>query len=194
LPSPEVQNAQLLITSKFLKTKLLVDYVYCLLSQFDTVLTQHRLKLNDKIDMTGKRASIVLPAPTETDGQNKAQTREVWSSRTAFYFATAGAAIGFGNVWRFPGLSVKYGGGSFFIPYLLALFFIGIPLTVLEIGFGQYFQTGDIGVFGTYDTVRNGTVRYFRASGNDRVPGIETKIDGTSFYGIELFRLNCIDP
>mmetsp|Transcript_13602 Transcript_13602/g.38278 ORF Transcript_13602/g.38278 Transcript_13602/m.38278 type:complete len:645 (-) Transcript_13602:4507-6441(-) len=100
--------------------------------------------------MTGKRASIVLPAPTETDGQNKAQTREVWSSRTAFYFATAGAAIGFGNVWRFPGLSVKYGGGSFFIPYLLALFFIGIPLTVLEIGFGQYFQTGDIGVFGGF--------------------------------------------
>jgi len=68
----------------------------------------------------------------------------------AFYFATAGAAIGFGNVWRFPGLSVQYGGGAFFIPYLLALLFIGIPLTLLEIGFGQYFQTGDVGVFGGF--------------------------------------------
>lgn len=76
--------------------------------------------------------------------------REYWSSRLAFYFATAGAAIGFGNVWRFPGLSVQYGGGAFFIPYFLALFFIGIPLTVLEVGFGQYFQTGDIGVFGGF--------------------------------------------
>ena len=75
-------------------------------------------------------------------------TREFWSSRIAFYFAAAGAAIGFGNVWRFPGLMVQYGGGAFFVPYLIALFTVGLPLSVLEIGFGQYFQTGDIGVFG----------------------------------------------
>jgi solute carrier family 6 GABA transporter-like protein 1 len=81
---------------------------------------------------------------------DKPPTRELWSSRAAFYFATAGAAIGFGNVWRFPGLSFQYGGGAFFVPYFLAIFFIGIPLTVLEIGFGQYFQTGDIGVFGGF--------------------------------------------
>ena len=47
-------------------------------------------------------------------------------------------------------MSVKYGGGAFFVPYLMALFLIGIPITVLEIGFGQYFQTGDIGVFGSF--------------------------------------------
>jgi len=76
--------------------------------------------------------------------------REVWSSRLAFYFASIGAAVGFGNVWRFPGLSVEYGGGAFFVPYLLALALIGIPLAILEIGFGQYFQTGDIGVFGSF--------------------------------------------
>jgi len=64
--------------------------------------------------------------------------------------ATIGAAVGFGNVWRFPGLAVEYGGGAFFIPYLMALFLLGIPLALLEIGFGQYFQTGDIGVFGTF--------------------------------------------
>lgn len=86
---------------------------------------------------------------TAAGGDKAPPEREFWSSRIAFYFATAGAAIGFGNVWRFPGLCVKYGGGAFFIPYLFALFAIGIPLTVLEIGFGQYFQTGDIGVFGT---------------------------------------------
>jgi hypothetical protein len=44
---------------------------------------------------------------------------------------------------------------AFFIPYLLALVFIGLPLTILEIGFGQYFQTGDIGVFGTLELKRN---------------------------------------
>ena len=80
----------------------------------------------------------------------KPEDRGEWSSRFAFYMATIGAAVGFGNVWRFPGLAVEYGGGAFFVPYLMALFLLGIPLAILEIGFGQYFQTGDIGVFGTF--------------------------------------------
>jgi len=63
--------------------------------------------------------------------------RERWSSRVAFIFAGIGAAIGFGNVWRFPSLVYKYGGGAFFIPYLLALVVIGIPMLVLEIALGQ---------------------------------------------------------
>eukprot|EP00567_Pseudictyota_dubia_P005603 CAMPEP_0197441774 /NCGR_PEP_ID=MMETSP1175-20131217/7956_1 /TAXON_ID=1003142 /ORGANISM="Triceratium dubium, Strain CCMP147" /LENGTH=648 /DNA_ID=CAMNT_0042972105 /DNA_START=177 /DNA_END=2123 /DNA_ORIENTATION=+ len=75
--------------------------------------------------------------------------RETWSSKLAFIFASVGAAVGFGNVWRFPSLCYKFGGGAFFVPYLIALFFIGIPLCVLEIGLGQYHQTGDVGVFGS---------------------------------------------
>ena len=78
------------------------------------------------------------------------EDRGNWSSRVAFYMATIGAAVGFGNVWRFPSLCVDYGGGAFFVPYLMALFILGIPLAILEIGFGQYFQTGDIGVFGSF--------------------------------------------
>jgi SNF family Na+-dependent transporter len=64
--------------------------------------------------------------------------REEWSSRMAFYFTAIGAAVGFGNVWRFPALSVQYGGGAFFVPYLLALFLIGLPILILEAGFGTY--------------------------------------------------------
>ncbi len=94
-----------------------------------------------------------MPKTESTKTETAPPQREFWSSRLAFYFAAAGAAIGFGNVWRFPGLMVQYGGGAFFIPYLIALFVVGLPLSVLEIGFGQYFQTGDIGVFGTYHTV-----------------------------------------
>jgi SNF family Na+-dependent transporter len=45
---------------------------------------------------------------------------------------------------------VLYGGGAFFVPYLMALLLVGVPLTILEIGFGQFFQTGDIGVFGGF--------------------------------------------
>jgi SNF family Na+-dependent transporter len=73
-----------------------------------------------------------------------------WTNGLEFYLATLGAAVGFGNVWRFPALMFTYGGGAFLIPYLMALFLLGIPMTILELGFGQYFQTGDVGVFGSF--------------------------------------------
>lgn len=74
--------------------------------------------------------------------------REHWSSRLAFIVASVGAAIGFGNVWRFPTLAFSFGGGAFFIPYLMALFIIGIPVLILEVTVGQFYQTGDAGAFG----------------------------------------------
>lgn len=78
----------------------------------------------------------------------KMEEREQWGSRAGFIFASVGAAVGFGNIWRFPSLAYSFGGGAFFIPYLMALIFIGIPLVILEIALGQYYRTGDIGVFG----------------------------------------------
>lgn len=74
--------------------------------------------------------------------------REKWSSRPAFIVAAIGSAIGFGNIWRFPARAYQFGGGAFFIPYLLALIVIGIPLLILEVTIGQYYQTGDAGSFG----------------------------------------------
>ena len=61
--------------------------------------------------------------------------------------AAIGSAIGLGNFWRFPYLTYKYGGAGFFIPYILALLFLGIPMLLLELSLGQKFQRGDIGVF-----------------------------------------------
>ena len=40
------------------------------------------------------------------------EARETWPSRQAFILAAIGAAIGFGNVWRFPALAHEYGGGG----------------------------------------------------------------------------------
>jgi len=96
--------------------------------------------------VAAQRSSLITDAGG--DKKKAPPQRELWSSRGAFYCVTAGAAIGFGNVWRFPGLSLRYGGGAFFVPYILGIIMVGIPLTVLEVGLGQFFQTGAIGVFG----------------------------------------------
>ncbi|MFH1378275.1 MAG: sodium-dependent transporter [Planctomycetota bacterium] len=76
-----------------------------------------------------------LPAPA---------ARPVWSGRVTFILAAVGSAIGLGNVWRFPYVAYKNGGGAFLIPYLFALFAIGIPLLIMELGMGQMTQSGAI--------------------------------------------------
>jgi SNF family Na+-dependent transporter len=70
--------------------------------------------------------------------------RERWDSRLIFIFAAVGSAAGLGNLWRFPYLAYKYGGGAFLIPYIIMLFAIGIPLLMLEFSIGQRFQKGAI--------------------------------------------------
>ena len=77
-----------------------------------------------------------------------AETREQWHSRTSFIMAAVGSAVGLGNVWRFPYMAYKNGGGAFLIPYFVALFTAGIPMLILEMGLGQRMQKGAPLAFG----------------------------------------------
>jgi neurotransmitter:Na+ symporter, NSS family len=71
--------------------------------------------------------------------------RDRWPSKTLFIFAAVGSAIGLGNIWRFPYLVGKYGGGAFLFPYLIALFVVGFPLLIMEFALGQKMQQGAVG-------------------------------------------------
>ena len=74
-------------------------------------------------------------------------TRQRWSSRTVFILAALGSAVGLGNLWRFPYLAGKYGGGAFLVPYLIALVLVGVPMLMLELAVGQKMQQGAIGSY-----------------------------------------------
>lgn len=63
-----------------------------------------------------------------------------WDSSLAFIFAMIGAAVGLGNIWRFSYVLYSNGGGSFFIPYFIAIAIMGIPFLILEYGVGFSFK------------------------------------------------------
>lgn len=60
-----------------------------------------------------------------------------WSSRASFIFAASAAAIGLGNIWRFPYLAGQSGGGAFVLIYLGFVLLLGIPLLIAEITLGR---------------------------------------------------------
>lgn len=73
---------------------------------------------------------------------------EQFSSRWALLISMIGVAVGTGNIWRFPRIAAKYGGGAFLIPWLVFLFLWSIPIIIIEIAMGKGTRKGTVGAFG----------------------------------------------
>uniref|UniRef100_A0A8C8IFD9 Transporter n=1 Tax=Oncorhynchus tshawytscha TaxID=74940 RepID=A0A8C8IFD9_ONCTS len=82
--------------------------------------------------------------PHVLESDEKMKERGQWGNKVEFVLSVAGEIIGLGNVWRFPYLCYKNGGGAFFIPYLIFLFTCGIPVFFLETALGQYTSEGGV--------------------------------------------------
>lgn len=70
-----------------------------------------------------------------------------FASKLGFVLAAAGSAVGLGNLWRFPYLAAKYGGGIFILCYLALAITFGFCLLVLEIAIGRKTGKNVIGAF-----------------------------------------------
>ncbi|XP_068275403.1 sodium-dependent neutral amino acid transporter SLC6A17 isoform X2 [Nyctibius grandis] len=97
----------------------------------------------------------------QKDGEEEldAENRPAWNSKLQYILAQIGYSVGLGNVWRFPYLCQKNGGGAYLVPYLVLLVIIGLPLFFLELAVGQRIRRGSIGVW-NYICPRLGGIGY----------------------------------
>ncbi len=75
------------------------------------------------------------------------ENRSSFSGKIGFVLAAAGSAVGLGNIWRFPYLAAKYGGGIFLLVYLILALTFGFALMTAEISLGRKTGLSAIGAF-----------------------------------------------
>lgn len=75
------------------------------------------------------------------------QRRGVFSGKLGFVLSAAGASVGLGNIWRFPYLSARYGGGIFLLVYIILTLTFGYTMIIAETAIGRTTQKSPVGAF-----------------------------------------------
>ncbi len=104
------------------------------------------------------------------------EERGQWGSQLGFILASAGSAIGLGNIWRFPYVVGENGGGAFVLLYFIFIIIIGLPYLFAEYALGRHVHKNPVGAI---EAIRPGS--FWRAAG---LLGIITGMGILSFYGV----------
>ncbi|XP_072017749.1 sodium- and chloride-dependent neutral and basic amino acid transporter B(0+)-like [Amphiura filiformis] len=147
------------------------------------------------------------------DDGDENKERGNWGSKMDFVLSCLGYAVGLGNVWRFPYLAYRNGGGAFLVPYVIMLAFAGLPLFLLEVAFGQYCSSGPITCWRSvpimrgigygqifvgayvaiyYNVIITYTIYYFFASFARVLPWVGCHHDFNTLYCSDLYQV-CVD-
>ncbi|KFD54297.1 hypothetical protein M513_04839 [Trichuris suis] len=77
-----------------------------------------------------------------TSKKGSSAARLKWANKIEFLLALIGFSVDLGNVWRFPYICYRNGGGAFLVPYFVMFIFCGLPLFYMELALGQYHRCG----------------------------------------------------
>ena len=83
-----------------------------------------------------------------------------WTSRLAFVLALSGAAVGLGNIWKFPYIAGVNGGGAFVLIYLVCVFAVGLPIMMSEILIGRRGRRNPIATMGLLGEEESGNRKW----------------------------------
>ncbi|XP_002730444.2 sodium- and chloride-dependent glycine transporter 1-like [Saccoglossus kowalevskii] len=94
-------------------------------------------------DAPEKQETMAKQEGMSTEGAENKE-RGNWTGKLDFMLSLIGYAVGLGNLWRFPSLCYRNGGGAFLIPYLIAMLLCGMTLFFMEVAWGQFCSEGPI--------------------------------------------------
>lgn len=117
--------------------------------------------------------------------------RERLGSRLGFIMLSAGCAIGCGNVWKFPWMCGKFGGGGFILIYLLCLLLLGLPALIMEFSVGRASQVSPVTMYQKLEKpgAKWGIWGYISLFGNIALMAFYTVVTGWMFYFFYMFAI-----
>jgi len=98
-------------------------------------------------DQDGSSCCSEQSSNSSRSSSDEKLVRGNWTGKMDFFLSCVGYAVGLGNIWRFPYLCYRSGGGAFLIPYFTFLLLCGMPLFMMELCFGQFANQGPISVW-----------------------------------------------